>query len=112
MFSLLLGADADGFVDFGHEHFAVADLAGLGGFDDGGNSALDTAVGEHHFEFDFGEEIDGVFTAAIDFGVAFLAAKPLDFGDRHALDADFTERILHFLQFEWFYDGFDFLHSF
>src|SRR5439155_21248158 len=42
-------------------------------------------------------------------GVRLLTDKPLDFGKRHAFDADFTERVLHFHQFEWFDNGFDFL---
>src|SRR5262249_42973214 len=91
---------------------AVADLAGLRGFDDGGHSALDAVVGEDEFEFDLGQEIDGIFAASVNFGVAFLAAKAFNFGDGHPFDADFTERIFDFLQLEWFYDGFDFLHRF
>ena len=35
-------------------------------------------VGHDHFNFDLRQEIHGVFAAAIDFGVAFLAAKTLD----------------------------------
>ena len=77
LIAFLLCADPDGFIDFGNEHFAVADFAGLGGLDDGGDGALDTSVSQHHFEFDFGQEIDGVFAAAIDFGVALLAENPL-----------------------------------
>ena len=60
----------------------------------------------------FGQEIDGVFAAAINFGVAFLAAEAFDFGDGHAFDADFAERVFDFLQFERFDDRFDFFHSF
>jgi hypothetical protein len=36
-----------------------------------------TASQGARFEFDFGQEIDGVLAAAIDFGVAFLAAESL-----------------------------------
>ena len=66
--------------------------------------------GRTSLDFDFGEEIDGVFAAAINFGVAFLAAEPFDFADGHAFDADFAEGIFDFFQFEWLDDGFNFLH--
>ena len=75
-------------------------------------AASSERIGDHDFEFDFRQEIHRVFTAAVDFGVALLAAKTFDFDDRHALDADFGQGVFDFLQFEWFYDGFDFLHSF
>ena len=56
---------------------AVADLAGVGGLDDGLDGRLDLRVGQDDFDLDLGQEIHGVFAAAIDLGVAFLAAKPL-----------------------------------
>src|SRR6185503_6839951 len=93
------------------EHFPVANLACAGRFDDGGHRALDLLVGRHHFDFDLGQEVHGVFAAAIDFGVAFLPAEPLDLAHGHALDPDFPEGILNFFKFEWLDDGFDFLHT-
>ena len=45
-------------------------------------------VSDDDFDFYFGEEIHGVFAAAINFRVAFLAAEPFDFGNGHALDSD------------------------
>ena len=89
----------------------VVPIKGRGGMT-GRDGAIDTGIGQDQFQFDFRQEIDGVFAAAVDFGVALLATEALDFCDSHAFDANFTERILHFLEFEWFYDGFDFLHSF
>ena len=75
-------------------------------------AASTLVVGDDQFDFDLGQEIHGVFAAAIDFGVALLAAEAFDLGDGHAFDADFAEGVLHFFEFEWFDDGFDFLHSF
>ena len=63
------------------------------------------------FELDLGQEVHGVFAAAVDFGVALLAAEALDFGDGHALDADFAEGVFDFFELEGLDDGFNFLHS-
>jgi hypothetical protein len=68
------------------------------------------AVAYDEFHFDFREEIHGVFAAAIDFGMAFLPAKAFHFADSHAFDANFAEGVFDLLQFERFYDRFDFLH--
>jgi hypothetical protein len=38
-------------------------------------------------------------------------AKPFDFTDCHAFDADLGDRSFHVFEFEWFDDGFDFLHN-
>ena len=59
----------------------------------------------------FGQEIHGIFGAAIDFGVALLPAVALDLGDGHAVDADGEERVAHFFELERFDDGDDELHE-
>src|ERR1017187_2066248 len=87
-FALLFGADAQGLFDGGNKHLAIADLAGLGGSDDRAHGGVGLAVGHDEFDFYFRQEIHGVFAAAIDFGVALLAAKPLDLAHGHAFDAD------------------------
>ena len=92
------------------ENFSVADFAGLGGFDDRIHRCLHIAVRQHDFDFDLGQKIDGVFAAAINFGVALLAAKPFDLGDRHAFDAEARQSFFHFFEFERFDDGLDFFH--
>src|SRR5579862_5952407 len=106
----LIRADADGVVDGGDENLTVTDFAGLGGFHDGSDRRIGAVVRRDDFEFEFRQEIHAVFTAPIDFGMAFLAAETFDFGDGHALKTDITERVFHFLQFERFYYRFDFLH--
>src|SRR6185312_11119834 len=82
----LARADAYGLVDRVDEDLAIADLAGLGGRSD----CLDYLVGEirrhRDLDLDLGQEADGVFGAAIDFGMPFLAAVTFDLGNRHALD--------------------------
>ena len=74
-------------------------------------AASDLLVGHDEFDFDLRQEIHGVFAAAVDFGVALLAAESLDFGDGHAFDAEFAEGVFDFLELERLDDGFDFLHS-
>jgi hypothetical protein len=68
-------------------------------------------VGQDEFEFDLGEEVHGVFAAAIDFRVTFLPAEAFDFGDRHAFDANFAQGVFDLFKLEGFDDGFNFLHS-
>jgi len=46
------------------------------------------------FDFDFRKKIHGVFTAAINLGMAFLATETFDFADSHAEDADAVEGFL------------------
>ena len=107
-----LRPNPDGFINRVNEHFTVTDFAGFGGFHDGGDGGFDEPVRENDFDFDFGQEVDGVLASAVDFGVALLASETFHLGDRHAFDADFGERFFHFLKFERFDDRFDFLHGF
>jgi hypothetical protein len=104
------GADADGFFHVADEDFSVTDLTGIGGADDGIGDVTGAVVVDDDFDFHFGEEIDRVFTAAIDFGMPFLTPESLDLGDGHALDTDAGEGFFDVFEFEWFDDGFDFLH--
>jgi hypothetical protein len=110
--AFLLRANPKGIVDGGDENLAITDLSGLGRLDDCPRGRVYAVVGEHNLQFDFRQEIHGVFTAAVNFGVAFLPTESLDLGDGHAFDAYLTECIFDLLELEWFYDCFDFLHSF
>src|ERR1700735_1967353 len=85
-------------VDLADKNFAVADFSRARSGDDGMNGFLDKIVRDHQFELDLGYQIDGVFSAAIKFRVPFLAAVATSFEHRHALDADFVERVLHGIQ--------------
>src|SRR5690606_8270955 len=108
--AFLFGPDSNGLFDVRDEHLAVADLAGSGGLHDRGNSRVEPAIGNHQFDFDLRQEIHRVFTAAIDFGRAFLAPETFHFSDGHAFDAYVPKGILLFLELEWFDDRFDFFH--
>src|SRR6185295_4579406 len=85
----LAGADADGFLDVEDEDLAVADPPGGGGLADRFDRALDQVVVEHDFELHLGQEVDDVFGAAIELGMALLPTEALGLGDGDALDAHF-----------------------
>src|SRR5713101_443262 len=72
----LAGADAHHVLDRGDEDLAVADLAGARRLDDGVDRAFDLRVRHYHLDLDLGQEIDHVLCAAIELGVALLAAEP------------------------------------
>src|SRR5579871_1194628 len=74
-----LGADADRVLDRAHENFSVADLAVLRGFDDRRDGRRHLRIRDDDIEFDLGQEIHGVFAAAIDFRVPLLPPEPLHF---------------------------------
>ena len=61
--------------------------------------------------FDLGQEIDHVFGAAIELGMALLATEALHFGDRQARDADLGEGFTHLVQLERFDDGGHLFHG-
>jgi hypothetical protein len=104
------GADAQRGLDRQHEDLAVADAAGLRGAPDGVDGFLDQVVADHNLDFHLGQEVHDVFGAAIEFGVALLAAEAIGLGHGDALQSNFLKRFLHLVELERFDDGFDFLH--
>jgi len=72
---------------------------------------LTMVVGHDDFEFHLGQEIDDIFGAAIEFGMALLPAEALGLGDGDAGNADFVQRLLHLVQLEGLDDRFDLFHS-
>src|SRR5947207_9939564 len=54
--------------------------------------------------------IDGVFAAAVDFGVTFLTAKAFHFGHGHAFNTELGQGFLDLLELERFDDRFQFFH--
>src|SRR3546814_4053943 len=106
----LAGADADGFLDRADEDLAVADASGVGRLLNGLHRALDQLVLQDDLDFYLEQEIDDVFGAAVELGVALLAAEALGLGHRDALDADLVQRFLNLVQLERLDDRFDLLH--
>src|SRR5262249_55231811 len=72
------------------------------------SSLLRQIIGKDDFQFDFGKEIDRVFTSAIDFCVTFLTSESFYFGYRHSFHADFSEGFFDFLKLEGLDDCLDF----
>src|SRR3546814_13936461 len=72
--------------------------------------ALDQVVLQDDLDLHLGQEIDDVLGAAVELGVAFLAAEALGLGHRDALDADLVQGFLHLVQLERLDDRFDLLH--
>ena len=63
------------------------------------------------FDLHLGQEVDHVLGAAVQLGVALLAAEALDLGDRRARDADLGQRLAHLFEFERLDDRGDLLHG-
>src|SRR5439155_1190618 len=106
----LAGADAHRLLDRDHEDLAVADLVGLGGLLDRLDGARGEGLLDDDLDFDLGQEVDQVFGAAIDFGVALLPAEAPDLADGHAGDADVAQRAFDLIELERLDDRLDFLH--
>src|SRR6201986_3041275 len=91
----LSGSDSNGFLDVGDEDLAVADAAGLGGAEDRLDRAFDQIVADNNLDLHLRQEIDDVFGAAIELGMAFLATEALGLGHGDALKSHFLKRFLH-----------------
>src|SRR5258708_4698568 len=89
----LAGADAQRLLDRRDEDLAVTDLAGVGGLLDRLDGALDLGVVDHDLDLHLGQEAHQVLGAAIDLGLALLAAEALDLADGQARDAHAGQRI-------------------
>lgn len=101
------GTDADGLFQVDHEDLAVTDLAGVGRLGDGLDHAIELIVGDGHVDLHLWQEVDDVFGAAVQLGVALLTAEALDFGDGDALYANLRQRLAHVVQLERLDDGSD-----
>jgi len=104
------GPDAQRMINRGDKDFAVADLPSLGraamASMTGSAWGSSTAISDS----DLRQQIHRVFGAAIDLGVALLAAVAFGFDNSHALQADAPERFAHVVELEWLDDGDDQLH--
>src|SRR6202167_6225976 len=86
------GSDANGFFDVGNEDLSVADTPGLGRPPDRVDRPVDQFVRNYDFDLHLGEGVYNVLSAAVEFGMALLAAETLGFGDGYALQSHFLER--------------------
>jgi len=100
----------DRLLDVEHKNLAVADAAGAGGVLDRFDDIIDEAVLDHHLDLHLGQEVDHIFGAAVELGMALLPAEALHFGHGNARDADLVKRVLHIVELEGLDDRFDLLH--
>src|SRR5690349_18258028 len=68
-------ADADRPLDSRYKNLAIADAAGLRGLHDRLDRTVDHVIGQHDLDLHLRQEIDDVFGAAIELGMALLAAE-------------------------------------
>src|ERR1700738_2561802 len=103
-------SDPNGFLDVGNKDLAVADTPGLGRTPDRVDRPLDQVIPDHDLDFDLGQKVHDVFSAAIEFGVPLLPSETFGFGDGDALQSDLLKCLFHLVELEWLDDGFDFFH--
>ena len=111
LFSALTGPDANCLSNLGNEDFTIPYAAGFCGVKNRFNDLVQHRIIDHHFDLDFGQEINDVFGAAVKFGMAFLAAKAFCLGNRYPGDPGFLQGICDVIQLEWFYNRFNFFHG-
>src|SRR5688572_1891808 len=107
----LAGADADHLLEAGDEDLAVTDLPGARRAFDGLDHALDDGVVDRRLDLDLRQEVDDVFGAPVELGVALLSAEALDFGHGDALHADGAEGFAYLVELEGLDDGSHHLHG-
>src|SRR5262245_62039837 len=107
----LASTNSDRVIDARHEDLAVADAPGMGRAADRLDRLLHHLVLEDELDLHLGQEIDDVFGAAIELGVALLPTEALGLQNGNALETDMIERVLHLVELEGLDDRFDLLHS-
>src|SRR3954468_14539086 len=98
-------------VEVDDEDLAVADLSGFGSRCDGVDGLVDLVRGDSDLDLDLGQEAHRVFSAAIDFRMAFLPAISLDFGYRQTVNADGGQGVTDFFELEWLDDRHNNFHG-
>src|ERR1043165_5762057 len=111
VFAALARADTNRLFDRGHEDLAVADTDGAGHGQDRLHDVAHDIVLDHDFDPNLGHEVHHVGRPSIDLLLPTRTAKAFDLIDGHALNADLAKAILHVVQLEGLYDGFDFFHE-
>jgi len=89
---------AKGGLQVDHKDLAVTDLAGAGRAGDGGDGVVDPLVRQGDFDLQLGQEGNGVFGAAIDFRMPFLAAIAAHFRHGQAGNADLGQGEAHIVE--------------
>src|ERR1700751_508251 len=98
-------------VEVDDEDLAVADLSGFGRRGDRIDGLVDLVGGYCDLDLDLGQEAHRVFSAAIDFRVAFLPAISLDFRHRQTVNANGAQGVTDFFELEWLDDPHNNFHG-
>ena len=85
---------------FTFENLAVTDRTTAGGRADASDDIIERAVGRCLFDLHLRQEINHVFSTAVLFRMAFLAAKAFQLGDSHAMRAERGHRFAHVFKLE------------
>jgi len=104
-------SDAHRVIDRHHEDLAVADFARPRGLGYGLHGPVCHILGDSDIDPQLGHEINLIFGAPVDLGVALLAAIAYDLGDGHAVDPGARERLAHRIELERLDDSCDELHE-
>jgi len=107
LISLLSRPDPHGGFHRKDEDLAVVDLAASGPPEDGLYSRLHSPIGDHVFDLDLRDEVDGMLGPPILLLVALLPSESADFAHRHALDPRLGQGRLDIFQPVLLDDGFD-----
>jgi hypothetical protein len=75
------------------------------------DAAVDVGVLDDDLDLHLGQEVDHVLGAAVQLGVALLAAETLHLGHGQAGHADLGQRLANLFELEGFDDGGDLLHG-
>ena len=67
-------------------------------------------VFDHHFDFDFGQEVHHILGSTIELAMALLAAIAFDFAHGHTGDAGFAEGLFDIFELERFDNSFNLFH--
>ena len=72
------GTDTNGLFYCKNENLSITDFAGVGGTSNCFHDLVGNGSIHHQFDLDFGDEIDNILGAAINFLVPFLTAVAFD----------------------------------
>src|SRR3954451_1319382 len=98
-------------VEVDDEDLAVADLSGFRGRCDGFDGLVDLGRADSDLDLDLGQETHGVFSATINFRMAFLSAISFDFRHRETVNANGGQGVTDFLELEWLDDRHNNFHG-
>src|SRR6266702_6561914 len=78
--SLFAGTDTYHFLDGGHKNLSIADLTAMCGMLNSVHGAVEKRVLDHDLDLHLRQEIDDIFRAPVELGMALLPAVALGLG--------------------------------